>query len=58
MAAAADAIHDTMFLGAEELEAAPANLTEAESSFIRKVAKTSDGLVLIPDLESIASKIN
>jgi chemotaxis signal transduction protein len=58
IAAAADAIRDTMFLGPDELEAAPANLTESESNFIRKVAKTSDGLVLIPDLASIASRIN
>ncbi len=58
VAVAADAISDTVFLSADDLEATPANLTEFESNFIRKVARTNDGLVLIPNLESIASRIN
>ncbi|AFM14496.1 chemotaxis protein CheW [Turneriella parva] len=58
IAVVADAINDTAFLGADELERPPANLTESESNFIRKVAKTKDGLVLVPDLHSIASRIN
>lgn len=58
VAVCADSISDTVFLGAQELESAPANLTESESNFIRKVAKTRDGLVLVPDLASIASRIN
>lgn len=58
VAVAADSIRDTVFLSADDLEATPANLTESESLFIRKVARTDDGLVLIPNLESIASRIN
>lgn len=58
VAVAADAIRDTVFLSSEDLEAPPANLTESEGTFIRKVARTDDGLVLIPNLESIASRIN
>lgn len=58
VAVAADSISDTVFLSADDLESTPANLTESESNFIRKVARTDDGLVLIPNLESIASRIN
>ncbi len=58
IAVVADSISDTIFLGGDELEGPPANLTESESNFIRKVAKTKDGLVLVPDLQSIASRIN
>lgn len=58
VAVAADSINDTVFLSADDLESTPANLTESESNFIRKVARTNDGLVLIPNLESIASRIN
>lgn len=58
IAVLADSIKDAVFLSADELEAPPANLTESESNFIRKVARTSDGLVLVPNLTSIASRIN
>lgn len=58
IAVVADSINDTAFLGGDELERPPANLTESESNFIRMVAKTKDGLVLVPDLQSIASRIN
>jgi purine-binding chemotaxis protein CheW len=58
IAVVADSISDTIFLGSDDLEAPPANLTESESNFIRKVAKTKDGLVLVPNLHSIASRIN
>lgn len=57
VAVAADAISDTIFLTAAELEKAPANLADTENNFIRLVAKLADGIVLIPDLKSIAEKI-
>ncbi len=58
VAVSADSISDTLFLGEEDLEPAPANLAESESAFIQKVAKVKEGLVLIPDLASLTSKIN
>jgi purine-binding chemotaxis protein CheW len=57
IAVAADKISDTVFLTEAELERAPANLSEGENNFIRLVAKLPDGIVLIPDLHSIAAKI-
>lgn len=57
IAVAADKISDTVFLTAAELEKAPANLGDAENNFIRLVAKLADDIVLIPDLKSIAEKI-
>ena len=58
LAVVAESIRDTIFLGEKELEATPANLNESETSYISKVAKTGDGLVLIPDLALIARNIN
>jgi len=58
LAIAFDTIRDTVFLGEKELEAIPANLTESESTYLSKVAKTRDGLVLVPNLQSINSKNN
>ncbi len=57
IAVAADKISDTVFLTEVELERAPANLSEGENNFIRLVAKLPGGIVLIPDLNSIAAKI-
>ncbi len=56
IAVTVDSIRDTIFLGEKELESTPANLSESETMYISKVAKTSDGLVLVPDLRSIHSK--
>lgn len=49
----ADRIVDAVSVDQDNIEAAPANLGEAESNFISNVAKTKDGLVLIPNLKTI-----
>ncbi|MCS6972074.1 MAG: chemotaxis protein CheW [Leptospiraceae bacterium] len=58
VAVLADEILDTLFVAAQQLEDVPANLAEAEDSCLRKIARTPLGLVLIPDVEKIAKKIN
>lgn len=58
VAVVADTIRDTQFIEPSAIEPAPANLAESESNFIRKVAKTGEGLLLIPDLNAIVSRIN
>lgn len=58
IAVAADNINDTLFLSAAELEPPPANLSESEGMFIRRVAKRETGLILIPDLKAIIMKIH
>jgi purine-binding chemotaxis protein CheW len=58
IAVSVDSISDTVFIESNQLEPTPANLTDSESNYIRKVAKTPGGLVLVPNLESIASRIN
>lgn len=56
-AIAADKVQDTLHLNAATLEDLPANFTEEHKQYIRKVAKTPAGLVLIPSIERIEEKI-
>lgn len=56
-AVAADKVEDTLRLSTTMLEDLPANFTEEHKHYVRKVAKTPAGLVLIPYIERIGEKI-
>lgn len=49
----ADLIVDATVIPADQIETAPANLNESETAILRAIAKTADGLVLIPNIITI-----
>ena len=57
LAVAVDSVKDAVAIREEDIEAAPANLTEAEGNYIRKVIKIQEGLALVPDFELITTGI-
>lgn len=52
----ADHVVDVTHVPASQIETAPSNLSEAESAIIQAIAKTPDGLVLVPNIETITEK--